>query len=49
MTIDQAKSLISFADSVEDSGVKTSLYYRLYPQIIEARALVAAEGGSNAS
>lgn len=33
--------LIEFADAVEKEGLKTSLYYRLYPQILEARLAVA--------
>jgi len=41
----QQIALVKFADDAEATGVKTSLYYRLYPQIIAARAAAAkAEG-----
>lgn len=33
--------LAAWADAVERDGPKTSVYYRLWPQIIEARAAIA--------
>jgi len=37
----QQKKLAKWADMVEHFGPKTSLYYRLLPQIAEARAVIA--------
>lgn len=37
----QQLALAEFADSCEESGVLTSLYYRLYERIVDARAAIA--------
>lgn len=34
-------ALAKFADEAENTGLKTSMYYTLYPQILEARAAIA--------
>lgn len=43
------RTLVAYADEAEAQGQQTSLYYRLYPQIIEARAAIAKEQKQNAS
>lgn len=46
MTLDEAKRLAAIGDAFEAPGaIKTSVYYRLYSQIVDARLLIAqAEG-----
>lgn len=39
----KTKTLIDFARQAETSGVLTSLYYRLYDQILEARTRAKIE------
>lgn len=45
---DQQRALAKFADDCEASGFKPSHYWRLMPQIDEARAAISrAEGQAN--
>lgn len=37
------RNLVKYAEQAEASGFLTSMYYRLLPQIIEARAKIAKE------
>lgn len=39
--IAEAQRLANWAEALERDGLKTSIYYRLQPQIIEARKVVA--------
>lgn len=47
---DEQIKLAAFGDAVEASGDFTSIYYRLLPQIVNARAAIAkakAQGGAS--